>query len=80
MVIIRNAYRPGDFSFLAKQERNLHLDVVAFIARHGMAATRFGKLATKDAQIVARIARGDNLRPSTVERIYSFIEQYEGGE
>lgn len=78
MPIIRNAYNPGDFSHTAPKRSNLHADVAAFLRKHQMKPTNFGLLVANSANLVKQIQK-HKPRKATVDRIYSFIEQYEEG-
>lgn len=47
-----------------------------FLARNGMAATTFGKLACNDPNFVADVREGRDLRMSTIGKVDSFMDSY----
>jgi hypothetical protein len=48
--------------------------VEGYLRRHGVGASTFGRLAVKDAHLVAELRRGRELRASTKERVAAFLD------
>ena len=48
-----------------------------FLARHGLADTRFGILSVGDGHLMRRIRDGKTIRRSTVLKIRKFCQRYE---
>lgn len=53
---------------------HLLLEVEKFLQRSDMPATRFGREAVKDPRFVFDLRRGREPRPTTVERVRTFLE------
>ena len=55
--------------------------VEKFLRRHRIAATHFGRLATRDPRFVLDLRKGREPRPATVSRVSDYLEriQTEGG-
>jgi len=51
-------------------------EIDAFLARHGMAASRFGALAMGDHRFVFTLRRGSAPRTTTVDRVRAFMRDY----
>ena len=51
-------------------------DVEAFLTRHDMNHTRFGKLALNDTAFVTRLRAGKDLRFDTADRVRAFMDTY----
>ena len=48
-------------------------EIDAFVNANGMAETTFGRLATNDGKLVARLRGGKGITTGTVEKIRSYI-------
>lgn len=48
-------------------------EIDAFLARHGMAETRFGRDAMNDAHFVSRLRKGGSTTLRTVEKLNCFM-------
>ena len=55
---------------------NIAQDIEAFLATHGMAATRFGMLALNDRHLVRQLRKGRRLWPETEARVVLFMATY----
>lgn len=62
----------GDLSL-----ERLNTDVEAFLKRHNMKAYLLGKYAINDPMFVNTMREGRDFRLSTVEKVYSFMADYE---
>lgn len=52
--------------------------IEGFLARHGMAQSRFGDLAVNDRSFVPDLRAGKrDLRSSTIERVRQFMDEFE---
>lgn len=51
-------------------------DIEAFIARHAMYPTTFGRLAANDTALVSRLRNGATVRLDTAERLRRFMSEY----
>lgn len=49
-------------------------EVGRYLAKAGIAASTFGKLATKDARIIKRLQDGGQLYPSTAQRLRDYMK------
>ncbi|MEO0063347.1 MAG: hypothetical protein RLZZ08_1907 [Pseudomonadota bacterium] len=49
-----------------------------FLRRSGMAATKFGRLATHDPRFVLDLRNGRTPRPETAKRVEHFMNEYTG--
>lgn len=50
--------------------------IEAFLRRHEMPATKFGRLAVKDPRFVLDLRNGREPRPATERRVEGFMEAY----
>lgn len=64
----------------AMSTRDLIEEVDAFLQRTGMTQTAFGLRVLNDASFVRRLRQGLDVRLSTVERLRSFMREYEREE
>lgn len=51
-------------------------EIEAFLHRHGVAASEFGRAALNDTSLVKRLRDGADVRLSTADRIRDFIRSY----
>ena len=54
-------------------------EIEAFVNANGMAETTFGRLATNDGKLVARLRGGKGITTGTVEKIHSYIRDNNPG-
>ena len=54
-------------------DEQLRMDIEAWIARHGMSATRFGRDALGDPGFVEALRRGRRVRLATADRVLVFM-------
>ena len=57
----------------------LLLEIDAFVNANGMAETTFGRLATNDGKLVARLRGGKGITTGTIEKIRSYIRDNSPG-
>ena len=57
----------------ANPEEQLRTDIEAWIARHGLSATRFGREALGDPSFVGALTRGRRVRLDTADRALAFM-------
>ena len=50
-------------------------EIEAFLRKHEMNATQFGRLALNDTNFVHRVRGGADIRLSTVEKVRSFMDK-----
>lgn len=55
-------------------------EIEAFVAKHAMAETTFGRLAVNDGKFVARLRDNGNITFSTAARVRDFIAKRRDGE
>lgn len=53
-------------------------EIEKFLRRHGMAATRFGRLATHDPRFVLDLRMGRTPRVETRKKVEHFMNSYAG--
>ena len=58
-------------------DEQLIQQIEAFLARHGMAPTRFGRDAAKEAALLATLKNGRSLSLARANRIVAFMRQYD---
>ncbi|SEM54961.1 hypothetical protein SAMN05192583_0590 [Sphingomonas gellani] len=51
-------------------------DIERFRAKHGVPATTFGRQAIGDANLIANLAAGRELRRATEAKVRSFMAEY----
>lgn len=51
-------------------------DIAAFMARHGMNAETFGRLAMNDVAFVYRLRKGRNPSSLTIDKVSAFMDSY----
>ena len=51
-------------------------EIEVFLAKHGMAPSRFGALSIGDARLVTDLHRGRDLKASTLDRVRRFMAEY----
>lgn len=56
--------------------QKLLADVEAFLQRHEMNYTSFGRQALNDTAFVARLRAGKDLRFDTAEKVRQFMDEY----
>lgn len=57
--------------------RKLLSVIEAFIARTGMGESYFGKRATGNSELIARLRAGGRVWPETAAKVVSFIRDYD---
>lgn len=51
-------------------------EIDAFLAKHGMSATRFGTLAANDTALVSKMKNGRSVRVDMFDRLRRFMAAY----
>jgi hypothetical protein len=51
-------------------------EIEEFLTRHGMSASRFGRLAANDTALVSRMRAGTAVRIDTADRLRQFMAEY----
>lgn len=51
-------------------------EILLFCRKHGMKHSSFGRKAMSDPRFVSQVLAGRTLRPTTVERVRKFMEEY----
>lgn len=57
------------------EDQKLLRDIDAFIARHAMAESTFGRLAVNDGKMVGRLRSGGSITLKTLARVRAFMER-----
>ena len=51
-------------------------EIDAFLERHGIAPTRFGKDVLRDPSFVMRLRLGNHARSDTIDRVKNYMRHY----
>ena len=62
------------------EPQSLLSEIDAFLAETGMGASYFGKAATGNSELVARLRSGGRVWPETIERARSFMAERRAAE
>lgn len=56
-------------------EKDLLIEIHAFLAKSGMSASYFGKLACNNSELVGRLADGKTITFATADKVRAFIAE-----
>lgn len=62
---------------IAQSRRALAEDIEAFIVRHDLNPSRFGRMAMGDPKFVYELRKGRRMEPETMDELRTFMKAYQ---